>query len=201
LAAIWITSIPAVAQSTAASLPLWEIGGFWVGVSQQAYPGSDQQVNRGLGLPFLVYRGQFLRADRETAGLRAIKTPRFELDIGVAGSFGESSDDIEARQGMPDLGTLVEFGPRVKWNLGAGPGGGAWRLELPLRGVFDLSDSGEHRGVAFEPRLVFQRRAKAGWVPEQQIWRPASAPQKPAAQPQVQRRRPGRDAAGTGALR
>lgn len=163
LAAVCIASTPAAAQSTAASLPLWEIGGFGVGVSQQAYPGSDQQVNRGLALPSLVYRGKFLRADRETAGLRAIKTPRFELDIGVAGSFGANSDDIDARRGMSNLGTLVEFGPRIKWNLGAGPGGGAWRLELPLRGVFDISDRGEYRGLAFEPRLVFQRRANAGW--------------------------------------
>lgn len=146
----------------AASQPLWEIGAFGVGVSQQAYPGSDQQVQRGLALPFLVYRGRFLRADRETAGLRAVKTPQFELDIGVAGSFGSNSDEIDARRGMPKLGTLVEFGPRVKWNLGEGPGGGRWRLELPLRGVFDLSDRGEHRRAAFKPELTFLRRAKGG---------------------------------------
>jgi len=94
------------------SLPLWELGAFAVGVSQQAYPGSDQQVQRGLALPFLVYRGRFLRADRETAGLLAVKTPLYEIDIGVAGSFGSASDEIEARRGMPDLGTL---GPGRVW--------------------------------------------------------------------------------------
>lgn len=109
------------AQSESLSTtPLWELGAFGVGVSQQAYPGSDQQVSRGLVLPYLVYRGRFLRADRETAGLRAIKTPSFELDVGVAGSFGAKSDDIKARSGMPDLGTLVEFGPRLRWNIGGG---------------------------------------------------------------------------------
>ena len=158
-----ISSAPVAAQSSS-SLPLWELGTFGVGISQQAYPGSDQQVNRGLVLPSLVYRGQFLRADRETAGLRAIKTPRFELDIGVAGSFGARSDDVAARRGMPDLGTLVEFGPRIKWNLGEGPGGGRWRAELPVRGVFDLNDRAAHRGMAFEPELSFQRRAKGGWA-------------------------------------
>ncbi|MEY3105456.1 MAG: hypothetical protein RJA72_1488, partial [Pseudomonadota bacterium] len=60
-------------QSTAN--PLWEIGGFALAVSQQAYPGSDQQVDRVLPLPFVIYRGKFLRADRETTGLRAIRTP------------------------------------------------------------------------------------------------------------------------------
>lgn len=143
--------------------PLWELGAFGVGVSQQAYPGSDQQVSRGLVLPYLVYRGRFLRADRETAGLRAIKTPSFELDVGVAGSFGAKSDDIKARSGMPDLGTLVEFGPRLRWNIGEVSGAGALRMELPLRGVFDLSDRAAHRGMAFEPRLVLQRSSQDGW--------------------------------------
>jgi len=143
--------------------PLWEVGAVGVGVSQQAYPGSDNQIRRGLVLPYFSYRGKVLRADRDTTGLRAIKTDTFELDLGVAGAFGSSSDKIEARRGMPDLGTLIEFGPRLRWNLGAGPGGGSWRAVLPLRGVFDLSDRGAHRGMSLEPELQFRRRADAGW--------------------------------------
>ena len=155
---------PSAQAQPAAPLPLWELGAVGVGVSQQAYPGSDVQVNRGLGLPYLVYRGRFLRADRETAGLRAIKTADFELDIGFAGSFGARSDQIGARRGMPDLGTLVEFGPRVRLDLGEGPAGGRWRLDLPLRGVFDLDERAAHRGMAFEPEIAFQRREQAGWA-------------------------------------
>lgn len=162
LAALLVSSSAHSQAST--SLPLWELGAFGVGVSQQAYPGSDEEVNRGLALPYLIYRGRFLRADRETAGLRAIKTQGFELDIGVAGSFGSRSDGVEARRGMPPIGMLAEFGPRVKWNLGEGPGGGRWRLELPLRGVFDLDDRAAHRGMAFEPEIVFQRSVRGGWV-------------------------------------
>nr|WP_315193125.1 MipA/OmpV family protein [uncultured Aquabacterium sp.] len=143
--------------------PLWEVGAVALGVSQQAYPGSDQRIRRGLALPYFIYRGKVLRADRDTAGLRAIKTETFELDVGFAASFGTRSDEIEARRGMPELGTLVEFGPRLRWNLGAGPGGGNWRAVLPLRGVFDLSDSGAHRGMALEPELQFQRRSDSGW--------------------------------------
>lgn len=138
--------------------PLWEIGGFALAVSQQAYPGSDQQVDRVLPLPFVVYRGKFLRVDRETTGLRAIRTPRYELDIGASGSFAARSSEIEARRGMPELGTLIEFGPRLRVNLGDASGSGRWRLDLPLRGVFDLSDGGAHRGIAFEPRLLWQQR-------------------------------------------
>ena len=89
--------------------PLWEIGIGAFGISQQAYPGADQQVNRGIALPYALYRGEVLRVDRGGAGLRAVKQPAFEVDIGVSGAFGARSDDIEARRGMPDLGTLVEF--------------------------------------------------------------------------------------------
>lgn len=144
-------------------LPLWEIGAFGLGVSQQAYPGSDQQVQRALAFPYLIYRGQFLRSDGNNVGLRALNTDNFELDIGLAGSFGSGSKEIKARAGMPKLGTLVEFGPRAKWKLSESPGQGRWSVELPVRGVFDISDSAAFRGIAAEPRLVFANRLSSGW--------------------------------------
>jgi outer membrane protein len=146
--------------------PLWEVGGFALGVSQQAYPGSDEQLDRVRVLPYALYRGKVLRADGDSAGLRAVKTERYELDLGVSGSFGAGNSQIRAREGMRELGTLVELGPRLKIRLGdpATPAStGRWRLDLPLRGVFDLNDSGRHRGMAFEPQLVFERQARGGW--------------------------------------
>lgn len=158
---------PALAQSEGepdGRKPLWEVGAVGVGVSQLAYPGADQQVRRGIVLPYAIYRGQVLRADRDTAGLRAIHTDDFDLDVGFAGSFGSSSDKIEARRGMPNLGTLIEFGPRLRWKLGDGPGGGRWRFDLPLRGVFDLSDRAAHRGMSLEPEVFFRRESPTGWT-------------------------------------
>ena len=155
---------PSLAHAQAKeALPLWEVGAFASGLSQQAYPGSSQNINRGLVLPFFIYRGQFLRADQGTVGLRAIKTDTMELDVGFGGAFGSNSNDIEARQGMPDLGTLVEFGPRVKWKLGGAPGNGRLRAELALRGVFDLSDSFKDKGIALEPELIYERASSSGW--------------------------------------
>lgn len=153
----------AQASEPAPAPPLWELGIAGLAVSQQAYPGSDQRLGRALVLPYAMYRGRVLRADRETAGLRALRTERFELDLGVAASFGGGSDEIEARQGMRRLGTLLEAGPRLKWRLGADPARSPWRLELPLRGVFDLSDGARQRGLVFEPELVFERGTAGGW--------------------------------------
>ncbi len=151
------------AQTPAKAEPLWEIGAVGVAVSQQAWPGAAEDVQRVLALPYVLYRGPLLRIDRGSAGLRALRQGNFELDIGVAGAFGSASKDTVARQGMPRLGTLVEFGPRGIWELGSAPGGGRWRAELPLRGVFDLDDRLAGRGWALEPELQYRHDGVAGW--------------------------------------
>ena len=158
-------STAALAQVPAGpgAAPLWELGGVVLGVSQNAYPGSDQQVNRALALPYFIYRGDVLRADRETVGIRALKTETFDLDVGFAGAFGSGSQTIDARHGMRKLGTLVEMGPRLKWDLGAGPAGGRLSAEFPARAVLDLSDKAAHRGWSFEPKLTYARRSASGW--------------------------------------
>lgn len=153
----------AQAQDAAPPLPLWEAGVVGLLASQPAYPGARQRAGRGLALPYLLYRGPVLRAEQGTVGLRAAKTERFELDVGFAGAFGSSAGDDDARRGMPDIGTLVEFGPRLRWRLGEAPLGGRWTVELPLRGVFDLSHDFRHRGIAFEPALGWRRRGDDGW--------------------------------------
>ena len=152
---------PAAAQATAAK-PLWEVGLFGFGVSQMAYPGAAERTQRAFGLPFVIYRGQYLRVDDGTVGVRALNTPTVELDIGLSGSFGASSNDVEIRRGMPSLGTLFEFGPRLRLNLPAPMPGARLRLALPLRAVVDVSDGFRGRGVSFEPELDLSLRVAGG---------------------------------------
>lgn len=162
-------SAGAVAQESASArsgppvLPRWEAGALGLLISQQAYPGADQQVQRQLVLPYLVYRGPVLRADRGTAGIRAVQGDSFELDIGASGALGSSAQRIEARRGMPDLGTLVEFGPRLRWTLHRAPDGSRWRFDLPVRSVHDLSDGLERRGTAIEPEIKWQGLVGGGY--------------------------------------
>lgn len=151
------------AAPTTAPDPLWEVGGVAFGLTQQAWPGASEDVRRAIALPYVLYRGPWLRIDRGALGLRAVKQAGFELDIGFSGSLGSSAKDTQARRGMPELGTLVEFGPRGRWDLGSAPGGGQWRLELPLRGVFDVSDRFASRGVALEPEIQWNHSGLAGW--------------------------------------
>lgn len=154
---------PSQAAPAAAPQPLWELGAFALGVTQPAYPGSSQEVRTGLVLPYFIYRGPLLRADRGTFGLRALKTPSTEVDIGFAAAFGSRANDSSARRGMPAVGTLVEFGPRLRVDLGAAPAGGRWRLAIPLRGVFDLSDGFASRGLSFEPEIGWSTRPAGAW--------------------------------------
>ena len=166
----WVVLAAAAAAACVASgaqadeaAPRWEVGMVAFGVSQQAWPGASAQVRRGYPLPYAFYRGPVLRVDQEAVGLRAMKTPGFELDVGFSGAFGSRAQDIPARRGMPDLGTLVEFGPRGTWQLGRSASGARWQFELPLRGVFDVDARGASRGFTVEPRLEAEFADVAGW--------------------------------------
>lgn len=150
--------------SAAPRLPLWEAGLFGLGFTQPAYPGADEHTSRALGLPYAIYRGEYLRADRGSVGVRALKTSRIELDVGFSASLGSNSSDIAARRGMANLGTMIEFGPRLKVNLGeVSAGRSDSRLQFPLREVIDVSHGFRSRGVAFEPEWVTGTRLPNRW--------------------------------------
>jgi len=145
-------------------LPLWEAGIFGFGYTQPAYPGAEERTSLLLPLPYLLYRGEYLRIDRGTVGVRAVKKPRYEVDVGFGGSLGSHSSGIEARRGMPDLGTMIEFGPRLKINLGdISNGRSESRLQFPLREVIDVSHGFVSRGIAFEPQWVNDHRLPRRW--------------------------------------
>ncbi len=163
MAGSWIAAFgaPAWAQEEPPSAR-WEFGLVAGGGSQQAYPGASEHTQGGRAVPYVVFRSERLRVERGSFTVRALRTPTFELDIGTSGALGSSASDVKAREGMPDLGDLIEFGPRLTWRLGEAAGG-HWRLQLPLRGVFDLSDDFRHVGWVFEPELEFSRRTAGGW--------------------------------------
>jgi outer membrane protein len=155
----------APAAPTRPPLPRWELGVVGFGASQPAYPGAETSTQRALVLPYFVYRGEVLRTDRSSIGVRAVKTARFELDLGFSASLGSSADNVPARRGMADIGMLVEAGPQLKINLNdVTDGPGSSRIELPLRGVFDLDDDLQPRGVSFAPTWVTSHQLPARWT-------------------------------------
>ena len=152
----------ALAQS--AGLPLWEVGGFAGSLSGPAYPASTERLNRNLVLPYFIYRGERFSVDRDGIDARLRLSPDYELDLGVSGSFPATSNDIAARQGMPDLGSLLEFGPRLKVKLPSPGAGLRLGLDIPLREVFEISGGTRGQGLVFEPTLVLDAaNVGGGW--------------------------------------
>lgn len=148
--------------------PLWTAGLFMVAADHAVYPGAERRARSGTLLPFATWRGPVFRVEGGAAGLRALRTPRAELDFGVAASFGSDGRDVGAREGMPAIGTLVEIGPSLRINLGELTDDGSrppWRLELPLRAAFDADRDLGFVGMSFEPRLSWRLPTVAGWNP------------------------------------
>lgn len=157
--AAWGQDLPA----EPAGLPLWEAGVFAGALSVPDYPASSQRNQRALVLPFLVYRGDVLRADRNGVGARMAHTDRYEFDIGFAASLPANSNDVDLRQGMPDLGTLIEFGPRIKVKLAEPAADQRATFELPLRAVLEFNGGVRQVGYALEPKLAYEWRVAGDW--------------------------------------
>lgn len=147
-------------EPSEAGQPLWEAGVGAAVFNTPAYPAASQQTTRVLALPFFLYRGKVLRADQQGVGARLVNTDRVAFDVGFAASLPAHSSDVAARRGMPDLGTLVEFGPRVKVHLADVGDDGKLRFELPLRTVIEARGGLRRQGWTLEPRLVWSRRAE-----------------------------------------
>ena len=167
-AACLLASTFAHAQSNPeANLPLWEFGLGAARLSTPSYPGADERENRVLVFPNIVYRGKILRADRSGINARLFSSDRAEFDIGFAGALPSDSDDVDERAGMPDLGPLLEFGPRLKLRLADLGNNRRIRAELPLRAVIEAKSGLHARGTTFEPRLAYEMAGERGvWTLE-----------------------------------
>lgn len=141
--------------------PLWELGAGAAALSLPHYRGSEQSRNWLLPLPYFVYRGQYLRADREGARAVLLERSRFEIDMSAAGSAPTSSEDNRARAGMPDLAPTFEFGPNANFTFARGDD---WKFELraPVRAAFTVQRSPRHVGWTATPYLTAEW-VQAGW--------------------------------------
>ncbi|MFP5391159.1 MAG: MipA/OmpV family protein [Gammaproteobacteria bacterium] len=151
-------------------LPLWEAGVIGGVVSTPAYPGASERSNRALALPFIIYRGEIFRSDQSGINARLLRSDVLELDVGFAASLPARSDAGAAREGMPDLGTLLEAGPRLKVLLARPTEASRLRFDLPLRAVFEVRHGMRNQGWTFEPKLVYEWRDRGGlWTGDAHI--------------------------------
>jgi len=166
LAALLLASVTA-GHGFAAEKPLWELGVGMSGLSFPDYRGSDESSLYAVPFPYLVYRGTFLKADRNGIRGTFFDSDRIELNLSVGASLPVNSDDNPARQGMPDLQPTLEIGPSLDLNL--------WRtpdqrykldLRLPVRTAVTVKEGVDDIGWVFSPRLnldITDVEGLAGW--------------------------------------
>lgn len=134
-------------------LPLWEIGLGAAPLTMPAYRGSENQEFYITPMPYAVYRGDFLKIDRE--GIRGLlyQSPNLKVDLSADGAAPSSSEKGDVREGMPDLDPVAELGPSINYLLHEGARTRI-RLRMPVRAVFatDLSYI-DHEGWKVHPQL------------------------------------------------
>ena len=141
------------------SKPLWELGGGVVSAITPAYPSSEDNNHFVIPFPTFFYRGEIFRADEEGGARgRFFKSEDFEINLSLGGSLPASSDDVKAREGMPDLNTMIELGPGLLATLWEKKATQSFKLGLniPLRTAFavDFFEVKE-RGLVFNPLVYF----------------------------------------------
>jgi len=134
-------------------LPLWEIGLAGGVFSIPHYVGSNQRYTLPLAVPYIIYRGDIVRADRN--GLRGRLFNEHGISLDLDFSFGlpvKSSN--EARRGMPDLKLVGEVGPQLNLELQKNKQS-TLDLHMPWRVALDIS--GSYLGWVTEPSIRYQR--------------------------------------------
>lgn len=146
--------------------PLWEAGLGIGGIVFPDYRGSDEGKAYPIPVPYFVYRGKFLKADREGVRGELFDREYAELSVSMNATIPVSSDDNAARRGMPDLAPTIEIGPSLDLHL--------WKthdervqvdLILPLRAPITVESSPQSIGWSFAPRLNvdFANVHHSGW--------------------------------------
>lgn len=142
-----VVLLGATGSHAAEDKPLWELGMGVGALRLPHYRGSDQSHSWLLPVPYIVYRGDIFKADRNGARALLFDADRLSIDLSASASTPTRSRDNVAREGMPDLKPTVELGPNVNWTLGRSTN---WKLDLrlPVRAAVT---------VGSQPRL-------AGWI-------------------------------------
>ena len=146
LAMCW--TMPALSKEE----PLLEYGLGVGAVAFEDYRGSDTSHVYPLPIPYLVYNGKFLKADRDGVRGTLFNQDRVELNLSVNATTPVRSD--RERSGMPDLRPTVELGPSFELHV--------WRsgdarikldFRMPLRAAFTVEASPRMIGWTFTPRF------------------------------------------------
>src|ERR1700735_5679083 len=143
--------------------PLWEFGLGAGAIAFQDYRGSDTTHAYPLPVPYIVYNGKVLKADRD--GVRGTLFNQDWLEINLSGNLTTPVRSDRERSGMPDLRTTVELGPSFDFHLFKS-NDGKYKLDLrmPLRAAETVQSSPRFIGGTFTPRFNLDVRDPLGYA-------------------------------------
>lgn len=154
-------------EASGEELPLFELGLGLGGIHQPYYVGSSQQRTIAFPVPLPIYRGSIFKSDDQGTRADLLQNSVLDLDLSAEFNFPIDSDDVDLREGMDDIGSVLQLGPSLEVKLHKSEQA-QWSLGLPLRASFELSEDGvEERGFTFSPTLFYTRQFAVG----QQKWR------------------------------
>ena len=163
---LWLLMLMMVlaAGAQAEQRALWEAGIGPAGVSFPDYRGANERTSYVLPLPYIVYRGDFIKADRQRVRGLLFESERAEMDVSMSGTAPVRSKNNATRFGMRDLDATLELGPSL--NLKMMDFGGkrhTLELRLPLRTVTATDFKRVHyEGLVFQPQVNLDNRDFAG---------------------------------------
>lgn len=138
----------------AAPLPLWEVGAGVGVITSPDYRGSDETDTFVLPVPYFVYRGERLSADRSGLRAKLFDSERVDTSLSLNATLPAHSKSNQARRGMPDLKPTVELGGNVSlrlWN--SSDAGTKLEFRAPLRTAITVESSPKQIGWLFSPSL------------------------------------------------
>ena len=150
--------------SQAEQKPLWEAGAGLGALVLPDYRGSDESRAYVLPFPYIIYRGDFFKADREGVRAEFLDTDRIRFEFAFGASQPVRSSSNKAREGMPDLKGSFEVGPAVSINLMRSADRGT-RLDLRLPVSTGVTLGGGFQGIGWQtsPRLNLDVSDVAGF--------------------------------------
>jgi len=153
------------AAAEAKEEPLLEFGLGIGAIAFEDYRGSNTAHAYPLPIPYLLYNGKFLKADRE--GLRGTLFNQDWVELNLSGNATTPVRNDRVRSGMPDLRSTLELGSSLDFHLLHNTDSRIkFDVRLPLRSAFTVEASPKFIGWTFTPRFaldVADPFKMAGW--------------------------------------
>jgi outer membrane protein len=147
LATLWSAAAPAKEE------PLLEVGLGVGAIAFEDYRGSNTTHAYPLPIPYLLYNGTFLKADRD--GVRGTLFNQDWIELNLSGNATTPVRNDRERSGMPDLRSTLEVGPSLDFHLlRSADSRFKFDLRLPLRAAFTVEAPPKFIGWTFTPRFA-----------------------------------------------